>query len=37
MVKKINLQNPPVAIIIDFVRRINDPKMYHAVKCNPEP
>ena len=37
MVKKCNLQNPPVAVITDFVRRINDPKMYHAVTCNPEP
>ena len=39
MVKKCNLQNPPVAVIIDFEksRRINDPKIYHAVKCNPEP
>ena len=39
MAKKFNLQNPPVAVIIDFgkSRRINDPKTYHAVKCNPEP
>ena len=37
--KKYDLQNPPVAVIIDFgkSRRINDPKIYHAVKCNPEP
>ena len=36
--KKCNLQNPPVAVIIDFrqSRRINDPKIYHAVNCNPK-
>ena len=39
MVKKCNLQNPPVVVIIDFgkSRRINEPKIYHSVKCNPEP
>ena len=28
-----------VLTVIDFgkSRRINDPKIYHAVKCNPEP
>ena len=38
MVKKCNLQNPPVAVIIDFgkSRKINDPKIYHAVKYNPD-
>ena len=35
MVKKCDLQNPPVAVVIDFgkSRRINDPK----IKSNPEP
>ena len=39
MVKKYDLENPPVAVIIDFgkSRRINDPKIYHSVKRNPEP
>ena len=39
MVKKCNLQNPPVAVIIDFgkSRKINDPKIYCSVKGNPEP
>ena len=39
MLKKCNLQNPLVAVIINFgkLRRINDSKIYHAVKCNPEP
>ena len=38
MVKKCDLENPPVAVIIDFgkSRRINDPKIYHSVTCNPE-
>ena len=38
-VKKCNLQNPPVAVTIDFgkSRKTNDPKIYCLVKCNPEP
>ena len=39
MLKKFNLQNPLVAVIINFGKsgRINDSKIHHAVKCNPEP
>ena len=39
MLKKCNLQNPLVAVIIFFGKsgRINDLKIYHAVKCSPEP
>ena len=39
MVKKCDLENPPVAVMIDFgkSRRINDPNIYHSVTCNPEP